>query len=128
MHDGEERQLAGLWVAAAAAAVVLRPVWIAAAPLLRPCTFRRLTGIPCPACGTTRTALALLGLDPAAAFAVNPLAATAGILFVVGGALAAVWLLLRWPVPVVETGGSRRWVATLAAVVLINWAYLILTD
>ena len=39
-----ERQLAGLWAAAAISVVLLRPVWIAIAPHLRPCTFRKLTG------------------------------------------------------------------------------------
>ena len=121
----EERQLAALWFAAAAAAAVLRPVWIAAAPLLRPCTFRGLTGIPCPTCGTTRVALALLDLDLATAFAVNPLATVAGASFFAGGVLALIWALLRAPVVILDGGLPRWWVAVLAAVVLANWGYLI---
>lgn len=121
----EERQLALLWFAAAAAAAVLRPVWIAAAPLLRPCTFRGLTGIPCPTCGTTRVARALLDLDLATAFAVNPLATVAGVAFFAGGALALAWVLFRAPAVTLAGGLPRWWVAVLAAVVLANWGYLI---
>lgn len=123
----EERQLAWLWFAAAASAVVLRPVWIVVAPWLRPCAFRSLTGIPCPTCGTTRAALALLNLDLAAAFAVNPLAALTGVGFIVGGVLAAVWAVLRGPVPVLDRPVVRVLLWSLVAAGLFNWVYLIAT-
>ena len=38
------------------------------------CTFRTLTGIPCPACGTTRSLLSLLTLDVGAYIRYNPMA------------------------------------------------------
>lgn len=123
-----ERQLAILWGAAAVSVAVLRPVWIAVAPHLRSCTFRELTGIPCPTCGTTRTALALLSFDIGGAFAINPLATAAGIIFFVGGALALVWGLVRGPSPTWGLRWSGRWSLALVAVILINWVYLILTD
>jgi hypothetical protein len=122
-----ERQLAMLWGAAAVSAVALRPVWIAIAPHLGSCTFRRLTGIPCPTCGTTRTALALLDLDLGAAIAVNPLATLVGVVFIVGGWAALVWVLLRGPVPVSGLHWSRLWTAATIGLVLINWIYLIVT-
>lgn len=124
----EERQLAGLWSAAAISAVILRPVWIAIAPLLGSCTFRNLTGIPCPSCGATRTALALLDLELATAAAVNPLATIAGLVFVIGGGLALVWVLLRGRVPAYKMRWSRRWIIATVGIILINWVYLILTD
>lgn len=123
-----QRQLAILWSAAAISALILRPVWIAIAPHLRPCTFRHLTGIPCPTCGTTRAALALLNFDLASALAVNPLATMVGVVFIVGGALAMVWVLLRAPALSWPYRWSRAWTAAVVGVVLINWTYLILTD
>ena len=51
------------------------------------CPFRALTGIPCPTCGTTHAAVALLRGDVGGALAANPLATAAGIAF--GAAIAA---------------------------------------
>ena len=124
----EERQLAMLWSAAAISAVILRPIWIAVAPHLSSCTFRNLTGIPCPTCGTTRTVRALLDLDLGSALALNPLATVAGAAFIIGGGSALVWVLLRGPTPIWNLGWSRRWTLAVVGVILINWIYLILTD
>jgi hypothetical protein len=121
----DERQLLVFWVAAAASAVILRPLFVVVAPFLRPCVFRSLTGIPCPTCGTTRCAMAMFDLDLAAAFASNPLAAAAGLVFIVGGAVAFVWLVARWPVPALELRWSHRWTAAVVAIVTLNWIYLI---
>lgn len=122
----EERQLAALWAAAAASAVALRPLWVVVAPHLRPCAFRGLTGIPCPTCGTTRTALALLGLDLAGALRINPLAAAGGLLFVVGGAVALGWLALGGrSLPELGWRWSRRWTVATVALIAANWLYLV---
>jgi len=125
--NNTERQLAMLWGAAAVSAVILRPLWIAVAPHLRSCTFRNLTGIPCPTCGTTRTGLALLDFDFCGAFVVNPLATVAGVVFIAGGGLALAWALLRGPIPSSSLQWYRRWTMPFIGMILINWAYLILT-
>ena len=44
------------------------------------CPLKRLTGIPCPACGTTRACLLLLRGEVRAAFATQPFALTALLL------------------------------------------------
>jgi hypothetical protein len=121
----EERQLAFLWLAAAVSALALRPLWLAVGPLLRPCVFRSLTGIPCPTCGTTRAAAAFLDGHLITAFAANPLAAAAGLLFVVGAPLAALWALARWPVPVLPKPLPRWFRIAAVAIILANWAYII---
>jgi len=123
----EERQLALLWLAAAASALALRPLWLAIAPLLRPCVFRSLAGFPCPTCGTTRAATAFLDGNPITAFTANPLAAAAGFLSVVGAPLAALWAVARWPLPVVPTP-LPGWIRIGAvALIAINWLYIIAT-
>ena len=123
----EERQLAMLWVAAAASALVLRPIWIALAPHLRSCTFRKLTGVPCPTCGTTRSALAMLDLDLISAFQVNPLATLVGAAFIAGGAAAFIWLVCRWPMPSPGFEWIRWWTAAIVGIVAVNWVYLIVS-
>ena len=121
----EERQLAYLWLAAAVSALALKPLWLAVVPALRPCIFRSLTGVPCPTCGTTRAAAAFLDGNLMAALTANPLAAAAGLLFVVGAPLSVLWAITRWPVPVLPTP-LPIWVR-IGAVVLIlaNWLYVI---
>jgi len=95
-------------------------------PLLRPCVFRSLTGFPCPTCGTTRAATTFLEGNLITAFSANPLAAAAGLLFVVGAPVATLWAVAQWPVPVLPTP-FPMWVR-IGAVVLIaaNWIYVIL--
>jgi len=122
----EERQLALLWLAAAASALALRPLWLAVTPLLRPCVFRSITGFPCPTCGTTRAATAFLDGNLIAAFTANPLAAAMGFLFVVGAPLAVLWAVARLPVPELPLplpGWMRIGAITLIAA---NWIYVIL--
>ena len=121
----DERQLALLWLAAAVSAIVLRPLWLAASPHLGSCVFRSLTGIPCPSCGTTRAATAFLQGDLMTAFINNPLAALAGLLFVVGAPIAVIWTTAQWPVPSLSNP-LPLWVR-IGAVFLIaaNWLYLI---
>ena len=121
----EERQLALLWFAAAASSLALRPLWLVVAPLLRPCIFRSLTGVPCPTCGTTRAATAFLDGNLIAAFTANPLAAATGLLFVVGAPLAVLWAIAKWPVPVLPTP-IPGWVRVGAvAIIAANWLYVI---
>jgi hypothetical protein len=122
-----DRQLALLWLAAAASAVALRPLWLALAPILRPCVFRTLTGIPCPTCGTTRAAVAFLDGHLLAAAANNPLATAAGFAFVVGAPVVAAFSLREQPLPPLPTS-FPGWVRLAAVGVIgLNWAYLIMT-
>lgn len=86
------------------------------------CSFKRLTGQPCPTCGSTRGALALLHGHPAQALAFNPL--------VFGGlALLAGLLLFRMVTgrsPCIAWTPAARgsaWILA-AGAVLANWLYL----
>jgi hypothetical protein len=123
----EERQLALLWAVSAGSALLLRPLWLAVAPLLPPCPFRVLTGVPCLTCGTTRAAVAFLDGRPLDALAANPLAALAGAAFIVGGLAAPVWAAARLPAPDLAAP-LPAWVkASVGAALLANWAWVIVT-
>jgi hypothetical protein len=88
------------------------------------CTFKRLTGLPCPTCGATRATLCLLHGDVWSAMKHNPLLFAAGIYLAAIGILRLGWgRALRW-----NLGRLGRRAALTAAVVLIlvNWAYLVI--
>jgi len=87
------------------------------------CVFRRLTGLPCPTCGMTRGALSMLRGEVLAGWAYNPL------MFTLLGLAAAATLARAALARKLEVRMTRRerrlaW-AALAALVLLNWAYLI---
>lgn len=101
----------------------------AAAGAGSPCLFRWLTGVPCPACGSTRALRALLQGDVAQAFLINP----NGIVLAVLLAAVPVWLLAdavrRRPSLYVffcraDAALRRRaWFVAGAALVLANWIW-----
>ncbi len=91
------------------------------------CPLHALTGVPCPGCGSTRAALALLSGDPVGALAMNPLFTLAFAGGALSGVVAPLWVLARGPLPVaLGARGPGRVRAALVAVIALNWAYLIL--
>lgn len=121
----EDRQLAWLWGAAAVSAVVLRPLWLAAAPVLPACPLRTLTSIPCPTCGSTRAGLALLHADLLGALELNPLATLAGVGFVLGGVAAPLWIQLGGPIPDLPARWPLWGRLGVLGAILLNWVWLV---
>ncbi|MFI5181027.1 MAG: DUF2752 domain-containing protein [Thermoanaerobaculia bacterium] len=119
-----ERQLGLFWGTAALALLVLAPAAPVVAPGLPPCLFREVTGLPCPTCGGTRAALALLSGDIAGALHANPLV-VAALLLLVGGGIVAGLLAIEGR-GVREPAHIPGWAR--AAIVLslaVNWLWLI---
>jgi hypothetical protein len=88
------------------------------------CGFREATGLPCPACGSTRVLAALVGGNMVGAWRLNPL----GTVLMVGCALAGVVRLTGHTARLrLLSSPERRRTAgwLLAALVLVNWLYLI---
>ncbi len=90
------------------------------------CLFRRVTGVPCPTCGTTRSVLAGLKGHFADAVLYNPMMTCVAI-------AALAWLILRIGFGrsvIVHLGRSGRVTAWCAVITLflLNWAYIITRD
>ena len=93
----------------------------------RICLFRRLTGLPCLTCGTSRAFAALLRGDLADAFSIQPLAVSCAVALCVA-ALIQSWFVLRDRTVLVLRVGRRERVALAVAAVLLliaNWAWLV---
>ncbi len=109
-----------VWTALVGVFVLLKPAGSDATL----CVFRNVTGLPCPTCGSSRAALAVVQGRPLEAIVLNPLVTVAG-------ALAIAWLAVR-------VGFGRRieidlaprqrrlaWVV-IGALLGANWVYVIL--
>ena len=120
-----DRRLGLIWGAIALAAAVLVHFATPLAPLLPGCFFRELTGLPCPTCGTAHAVVALARLDLPRALAFNPLATLGALVFLLGGAAAAVASLAGRPLTEPRLSGPAPRSAALLAVAA-NWAWVLL--
>jgi hypothetical protein len=121
---GATRQAALLWGASALGFLFLSPVAPALAAGLPSCFVKQWTGIPCPTCGGTRAALALVRFDVLGALRWNPLVAAGVALLAAGGLLAgAAALAGRMPKEPVRAPVWTR--AALLLALAANWAWLL---
>jgi hypothetical protein len=93
------------------------------------CLLRKLTGIPCPACGCTRSLIAWTNFDLIAALRFNPLFFAGSVTLILW---AGAWLTERLSgrplCSRLELAAERAKPArVLIALVAINWLYLCLT-
>lgn len=126
LHPGEIDH-EKLWLAVGLGACLLGGAWLALDLPLPECNFKRITGLPCPTCGSTRAVRALRDTDILSAMQWNPLVT-------LGFAAAAVYLLyaavvLLFRLPRFRPGppsarGSRMLRIAAVALLLVNWIYL----
>lgn len=90
------------------------------------CFFKAATGLPCPACGTTRTLGRFFALDLLGAFSMNPLAAAAFV-GLLGWGVADIAARVRGQRLALRLSPAATRLLGLAATALValNWGYLI---
>ncbi len=133
LSPGHNREF-GLGLADAYLAVALLAILVARfVPFslmdgLAPCTFRIITGIPCPGCGFTRSFVRTANLDFAGAFLVSPLGTLLFLFLVLFVILGLLRLVLRrpWPRIYLSRRASIGVGVITAVVVLSNWGYLLI--
>jgi hypothetical protein len=116
-------RIGGFGVLAGAAAAVW-PVFTGRTGVALPCPLRTLTGVPCPACGLTTAAVALVRGETGAAFGANPLIFGLAALAVAVGPLIALRAVgvLKNPDPWSATRRRRTgWLTGLLAVA--SWLF-----
>ena len=87
------------------------------------CPVRAGTGIPCPGCGGTRSARALIQFDVVSAFAHNPLLAFGALVL-----LAALLMRLVFGRTLETSMSQRQWTwlgVSLGVLILLNWGWVL---
>ena len=119
-----------LWLTVGGASLCLLGLALATPGIQLPlCTFKILTGLPCPTCGLTRAVIALSRGDLGRALFMNPLAAVAclaGLAYLVYAAAVIAFRLPRLR-PRVTTLDARILRVTAVALLALNWTWLIAT-
>ena len=119
-----------LWLAVSVSIFFIGWVLIHAGVPLPKCLWHELTGLPCPGCGGTRCARAILSGSPWTAFVMNPLVFASFVSMIVYDIYAAIVLLFGLPrlrfaeVPAWLGFWTRLGVASLFA---LNWTWLIVS-
>jgi disulfide bond formation protein DsbB len=100
-----------------------------AAVLLPSCAFQGLFGIPCPTCGATRSIMHLANGSIAAALAMNPLIAVSIVSAILYFLYSLISITAGVPRVHITLTDAEKNVLRIGAVliVLINWAYLIVS-
>ncbi len=119
------------------AACVLGYIWIflqyipsfAQSASAEVCLIRKLSGIPCPSCGSTRSILALLNGNPAQAWAFNPL----GFLLLLILLISPIWIIAdvlmkseslhRFYLRVEKLLQNRMVAVPMVVLILLNWLW-----
>jgi hypothetical protein len=123
--DRLDRQVADLWGVAALGAIALLPfsrTFLSALPL---CPLRSLTGLPCPTCGATRAAEAMLGGHVLDAVLYNPLVTLAAIAFLVVGIAAPMWIRSGGRLPSLPATPPVPARIAIALGLVGNWAWVL---
>lgn len=111
--------LVGLLVARFVPVARLIPFW--------GCTFRKVTGYPCPGCGLTRAADRFAHFHWLGAIKANPLGTVAAFFFAVCVIASFVHLVFRVPIPEIVLDDREwrrmRWAVGLS--VVANYAFVI---
>ena len=118
------RALGLYWGAVAAVSILAAPLIPEASAWLPPCLFRRLAGFPCPTCGATRAAIALVRLDPMAAWVSNPLVTLTYVAFLAGGLIAGIAAAAGHPFPEPRRFSPAFRAAAWSAAAL-NWIWVL---
>ena len=123
--DRLDRQVADLWAVVALGAIVLIPLsrrFLFALPL---CPLRTLTGLPCPTCGATRAAEAMLGGHFLDAVLYNPLVTLAALAFLIVGLAAPAWIRSGGRLPSLSATPPIPVRIAIAVGLVGNWAWVL---
>jgi hypothetical protein len=108
-------------------AILLVRIFSNLLPLIPPCIFRLVTGIPCLTCGGTRCIVALSNFDIAASFHYNPLIMLTLIGLILFSLIIFAGIIFRRRLAITLSPLEKRGLR-ISAILLVaaNWVYLII--
>ena len=96
---------------------------------LPPCTFHSITGIPCPSCGATRSAILLAQGELITSLKLNPLFFLLYVCVMLWGLVSLILLFVRKKISIKLNYLEARLIRWgVLVIVLLNWIYLIFAD
>lgn len=123
---GRDHEL--MWGSLLLIAALLGAAWLSLGLPTPLCPLHALSGIPCPTCGATRAAEALLHGDVNMSVTQNPLitaAVPAAALYVGYAAVVVIGRLPRFTIGSITTREARMMSALAIILIAANWAYLL---
>lgn len=117
-----------IWLCVSVGCALVAWIWLKSGIPTPVCVFHELTGIACPGCGATRCVRNAMRGDLTAAFLMNPLVFTLGVLLTLYCIYAATVLALR--LPRLRFDSTPVWLSATArfgipALILLNWGWLV---
>ncbi len=117
-----------IWLSLSTGALALSLPWLALHLPWPVCLFRAISGHPCPTCGATRAAIALLHGNVGTAWHWNPLALVAYCVLALGNLYALIAIgagALRLRVAQIAPAEKKFLRGVAATLILVNWIYLL---
>lgn len=124
----QETDFEFLFLLVSSVAAVSCFAWLASGLSWPGCWFRRLTGLPCPTCGATRSALSLVHGDLLAALRYNPLIFVCYVGTIILNVYCAGVLFFQFPrlrLAGLPANVKRCLGVLVLAAVALNWVYLV---
>jgi hypothetical protein len=128
-HAGPKSPVHIVWGVIVISAIIAAGFFKGYLNIFPQCVFKHATGIPCLTCGGTRSIILLSQFDIMESVAYNPLAAAAALGLMLFSISVLIGVILRRRMAIeISPSDARIMRIAILTTIMINWAYLILSE